>query len=139
MKKVFIISATVITSLLLLFVGLRFSGVLKPSLGDDAPAMEELAKCYHGIVGDSDSVFTVESQEGIQISGRMSFVFAQKDSSHGTYEGTYKDGSMKVAYTFWSEGIESIGDYQFIKDGKNFRGSGYVYQPAKDCEKFLTY
>jgi hypothetical protein len=67
----------------------------------------------------------------------MAFVFAQKDSSYGTYRGTYENGLLKVAYTFWSEGVQSVGDYQFEKIKNNFKGSGYTYLPASDCQKFL--
>jgi hypothetical protein len=96
-----------------------------------------LAPCYHGQVGDSDSVFTVESQRGKQVSGSMAFIFAQKDSSHGTYRGTYEKNLLKVAYTFWSEGVQSVGDLEFNKVGANFKGSGYTYLPASDCQTFL--
>ena len=68
----------------------------------------------------------------------MSFVFAQKDSSYGTYVATFTDGQLKATYTFWSEGVQSVGDYLFTKSGKNFNGSGYTYLPASDCEKYLT-
>ena len=96
-----------------------------------------LAMCYHGIVGDSNSVFTIDSKQGNQIEGSMAFAFAQKDSSYGTYKGTYENGLMKVSYKFWSEGVESVGNYEFTKVGENFKGSGYIYLPAKDCQKFI--
>jgi hypothetical protein len=96
-----------------------------------------LANCYHGHVGDSDSVFTIEKQSGSSISGKMAFIFAQKDSSHGTYEGTLKNGALKVKYLFWSEGVQSVGDYVFTQNGRNFIGSGYTYLPAQDCQKYL--
>ena len=98
---------------------------------------EKLAACYHGIVGDSNSVFTVVKQNGNKVSGSMAFVFAQKDSSYGTYEGAFVDGKLKVTYTFWSEGLQSVGDYEFIKNGENFTGQGYIYIPATDCATFL--
>lgn len=98
----------------------------------------ELAKCYHGKVGDSDSVFTVEEIKGVKVSGRMAFIFAQKDSSYGTYKGRYENGSLKVTYHFYSEAVWSDGDYQFTKSPEGFTGSGYKYLPADDCEKFLN-
>jgi hypothetical protein len=96
-----------------------------------------LANCYHGHVGDSDSVFTIEKQSGSNLSGQMAFVFAQKDSSHGTYEGTFSKGVLKAKYLFWSEGVQSVGDYVFTQNGKNLVGSGYTYIPAQDCRKYL--
>ena len=99
----------------------------------DAP----LAACYHGIVGDSNSVFTVDSQSGEKVSGSMSFVFAQKDSSYGTYTGIFKDNVLTATYTFWSEGVQSVGTNVFKKSGENFIGQGYIYKPATDCSNFL--
>ena len=101
------------------------------------PAEATLASCYHGHVGDSDSVFTIEYQKAGVVKGAMAFVFAQKDSSHGTYEATYVDGELKAKYLFWSEGVQSLGDYVFTKSGENFIGSGYTYLPANDCAKYL--
>lgn len=98
---------------------------------------EILANCYHGQVGDSDSVIAIDDQAGSVVSGYMSFVFAQKDSSYGTFKGNFSEEKLKVKYTFWSEGIQSVGDYVFIKDGKNFTGQGYVYKPADDCEQYI--
>lgn len=99
--------------------------------------MESLAPCYHGIVGDSNSVFTVDAQKDGKIKGSMAFVFAQKDSSYGTYQGTYENGKLKATYTFWSEGVQSVGDYEFVKDGDNFKGQGYTYIPSNDCQNYL--
>ena len=98
---------------------------------------ETLASCYLGIVGDSNSVITVDKQDGNKVSGSMAFVFAQKDSSYGTYKGAFVDGKLKVTYTFWSEGLQSVGDYEFTKTGKNFTGQGYIYIPATDCATYL--
>ena len=110
-------------------------GTLLVSCGEKKEA--PLAACYHGIVGDSNSVFTIDSQSGEKVSGSMSFVFAQKDSSYGTYTGTFKDGVLTATYTFWSEGIQSVGTNVFNKSGENFTGQGYIYKPATDCAAFL--
>ena len=110
-------------------------GTLLVSCGEKKEA--PLADCYHGVVGDSNSVFTIDFQNGEKLSGSMAFVFAQKDSSYGTYEGTFKAGVLTVTYTFWSEGIQSAGTNVFNKSGENFTGQGYVYKPATDCAKFL--
>ena len=110
-------------------------GTLLVSCGEKKEA--PLANCYHGIVGDSNSVFTIDSQNGEKVSGSMAFVFAQKDSSYGTYTGTFKDGVLSSTYTFWSEGVQSVGTNVFNKSGENFTGQGYVYKPATDCSDFL--
>jgi hypothetical protein len=110
-------------------------GTLLVSCGEKKDAT--LSACYHGIVGDSNSVFTVDSQSGEKVSGSMAFVFAQKDSSYGTYKGIFKNGVLTATYTFWSEGIESVGTNVFEKNGENFIGQGYTYMPASDCAKFL--
>lgn len=110
-------------------------GTLLVSCGQKKEAA--LAACYHGVVGDSNSVFSIDSQNGEKVSGSMAFVFAQKDSSYGTYKGTFKDGVLTATYTFWSEGIQSVGTNVFNKSGENFSGQGYIYKPATDCSDFL--
>lgn len=67
----------------------------------------------------------------------MTFVFEQKDSSYGTYEGTFVNDKLIATYTFWSEGLQSVIEYEFIKNGKNFTGQGYIYKPSSDCSIFL--
>jgi hypothetical protein len=106
-------------------------------IGKENGKTAELAKCYHGIVGDSNSVFTVESNKAGKINGRMAFIFAQKDSSYGTYKGTYENGKLKVVYHFYSEAVWSDGDYEFVRSPEGFTGSGYKYLPSIDCEMFL--
>lgn len=98
---------------------------------------ESLASCYHGAVGDSDSVFTVYSQSQGKLEGQMAFVFAQKDSSYGTYKGFINDGKLTATYTFWSEGVQSVSSLVFDQSGKDFVGQGYTYQPATDCAHYL--
>jgi hypothetical protein len=98
---------------------------------------DQLAACYHGQVGDSNSVFTVDSQKGQELRGSMAFVFAQKDSSYGEYIGQLKNGKLTATYTFWSEGVQSVGEYEFLQSGENFTGQGYVYKPANDCHLFI--
>lgn len=98
---------------------------------------EVLNSCYHGIVGDSNSAFSIDKQDGKKVSGSMAFVFEQKDSSYGTYEGTFVNGKLIATYTFWSEGLQSVSEYEFIKNGKNFTGQGYIYKPSTDCSNFL--
>ena len=97
----------------------------------------KLAACYHGVVGDANSVFTVDKNDEAGVSGRMSFVFAQKDSSYGTFVGQYEEGTLNVKYTFMSEGIESTDPISFVQSGDNFQGSGFTYLPATDCASFL--
>lgn len=121
-----------------LFIGLRVHGFSDRSDSTNAGRKDEpkIADCYHGVVAGADSVFTVKVSSEGQWSGKMSFVNKQKDSSYGTYEGTYENGVLSATYTFWSEGIESVGDYTFTRSGDNFVGSGYTYKPANDCELF---
>lgn len=133
----------IVVSLVLIILGIGFfaSGVFPNNKDSKSSELKEksekLAACYHGIVGDSNSVFTIISQAGTSVKGSMSFVFAQKDSSYGTYVGSYENKILKATYTFWSEGVQSVGEYVFTKEGENFKGSGYIYKPAADCDQFL--
>ena len=108
----------------------------KPVPTPSSSPSSEFASCYHGVVAGADSVFTVSIDSAGSWSGKMSFVNKEKDSSYGTYKGSYAGGFLTAQYTFWSEGVQSVGDYVFNRDGENFVGSGYTYKPATDCELF---
>jgi hypothetical protein len=56
----------------------------------------------------------------------LSFKNFEKDSSSGTFTGTYNSAGILIAdYSFQSEGMSSVMQVAFKKDGDNFiRGHG---------------
>jgi len=81
--------------------------------------------CYVATLDKDVYTLKVESQKGENFIGTLSFKNFQKDSSQGTYSGTYKDGILLGIYSFDSEGMHSNAQTIFKKEGDTFiRGFG---------------
>jgi hypothetical protein len=92
---------------------------------DDAPLVHSIEGCYVALLGQDVYTLNILSQNGENIEGRLVFKNFQKDSSSGTYKGTYKDGILLGDYAFQSEGTDSVMQVIFKKVGDNFvRGYG---------------
>ncbi len=86
---------------------------------------ESIVGCYVATLGKDVYTLKVDSQAGDTFKGRLSFKNFEKDSSSGTYEGTYKDGILLGNYSFTSEGMDSVVETIFKKSGNSFvRGFG---------------
>lgn len=88
---------------------------------------ESVVGCY-AMNSDKD-VYTlnITSQEDIQVSGALAFKNYEKDSSRGTFAGTYNQGILLGDYAFQSEGMDSVMQVAFKKSGDDFiRGYGPV-------------
>ncbi len=78
---------------------------------------------------EQKDVYTIHivSQEGKAVSGNLSFKNYEKDSSSGTFVGTYENGILLADYTFNSEGMTSVMQVIFKKVDDGFvRGYGPV-------------
>jgi hypothetical protein len=83
--------------------------------------------CYTARIINDVYTLNIQSQEGEKVSGTLAFKNFEKDSSSGTFAGTYKDGILLGDYAFRSEGMDSVTQVIFKKMGDNFvRGYGDV-------------
>ena len=114
-------------------IGFVFSVVLPIITGTNA----KLASCYHGVVGNSNSLIQISSQSNSEVSGTLIFQNYEKDSSYGDFVGKYADNKLTATFTFQSEGVESVREILFTKDGKNLSGDGFIYTPAENCTDVL--
>ncbi len=92
-----------------------------------SPSTEEdsIKGCYVATIDKDVYTLNIQSQNGAQISGTLDFRNFQKDSSHGTFNGTYTDGVLLGDYSFSSEGTDSVMQVIFKKFGEDFvRGYG---------------
>lgn len=81
--------------------------------------------CYMATLGKDVYTLNVQSQSGDNFTGALSFKNFEKDSSSGTYVGTYKDGILLGDYSFQSEGMFSVIQVIFKKSDDTFvRGFG---------------
>lgn len=86
---------------------------------------ESVLGCYVATIGKDVYSLNVLSQDGQAFQAFLQFKNFQKDSSSGSFEGTYKDGVLKGFYSFQSEGTNSILEVMFKKVGENLvRGYG---------------
>lgn len=83
--------------------------------------------CYVSHLGNDVYSLNIVSQQGESVSGTLVFKNFQKDSSAGTFIGTYKDGILLGNYSFRSEGMDSVMQVIFKRQGADFvRGYGPV-------------
>ncbi len=83
--------------------------------------------CYAMRTGQDVFTLRVEHQEGLNVAGTLAFKNFEKDSSSGTFVGTYNNDILVGDYTFNSEGMKSVMQVAFKKVGNDFvRGYGDV-------------
>ncbi|OGI63485.1 hypothetical protein A2914_01530 [Candidatus Nomurabacteria bacterium RIFCSPLOWO2_01_FULL_41_21] len=88
---------------------------------------DSITGCYVATLGKDVYTLTILSQVGETFKGTLLFKNFEKDSSSGTFVGTYKDGILLGDYSFQSEGTNSIMQVIFKKEGNSFvRGYGEV-------------
>ena len=90
-------------------------------------AEDPIVGCY--VVAFEKDVYTLTilSQQSELFKGTLVFKNFQKDSSSGTFEGTYKNGILFGDYSFQSEGMNSVMQVIFKKSGSDFiRGYGAI-------------
>jgi hypothetical protein len=120
---------TLIIGAIIVLVGIAgFLWMQKDEVATTEPQATSVVGCYVARTPGKD-VYTlnVQSQNGENVSGALAFKNFEKDSSAGTFIGTYKDGILLGDYAFRSEGMDSVTQVIFKKQGNDFvRGYGDV-------------
>jgi hypothetical protein len=95
---------------------------LSPSTEPGSPITSE--QCFRKVL--SRDTFSIKiTQTGNAISGTLAFDNYEKDSSKGTVKGTTTGDTLKLWYDFQSEGMHSVMQVYFKKEGdKLIRGIG---------------
>ena len=113
---------------IIIIIGFISVFTFKWSQKDTTPPSEQASSvkgCYVATIGKDIYTLKITSQQGEKFEGSLSFKNFQKDSSSGTYSGTYKDGILLGDYSFQSEGMNSVMQVIFKKSGEDFiRGYG---------------
>lgn len=97
---------------------------------------ESIKGCY--VATNEKDLYTlnIQSKDGDKITGTLKFDNYQKDSSSGSFVGSYKDGILLGDYSFYSEGMNSVMQVIFEKYGEDFvRGFGEL---NADGQKFTN-
>lgn len=83
--------------------------------------------CYVATLAKDVYTLNIADQMGENFTGTLRFKNFEKDSSSGTFVGTYKDGILLGDYSFQSEGTNSVMQVIFKKTAYGFvRGYGDV-------------
>lgn len=127
MKTIFIVIIVVILGLIVyLQFGKPQSQVVVENTNETMNE-EDIVGCYVATLAKDVYTININSQIGESVKGTLTFDNFEKDSSSGTFEGTYKDGILFGEYSFQSEGMDSVMQVIFKKQGNDFvRGFGPV-------------
>lgn len=86
---------------------------------------ESIAGCYVAHLAKDVYTLNIQSEKDGEVSGMLAFNNYEKDSSSGTFTGTYSKGILSGYYYFTSEGMNSVSQVMFKKVAGGFiRGFG---------------
>ncbi len=89
------------------------------STTNKAVTKTSLLNCYR-YINSSDSFFLQTISANGNITGTLVYNFHEKDRSKGTIQGRM-DGELLIAdYSFYSEGVQSVRQVAFKKNGNAF-------------------
>lgn len=81
-----------------------------------APVLDTVSACYT-FQNDKMLVTLHTDAVGAKVTGHLSYNYAEKDDNSGTISGEYKGDTLFAEYKFVSEGVESIREVAFVKNG----------------------
>jgi hypothetical protein len=102
---------------------------------EQAYATTDFNGCYWKISG-RDTIVAWLAQTENTLTGKLSFDNFEKDGSSGTVHGTIEGDTARLWYSFESEGMKSVMEIRFRKNGDRLlRGTG-VTQVNGDTSLF---
>jgi len=88
------------------------------------PIAENTTGCYWQIL-KRDTLVAILQQNGNSVTGKLSFDNFEKDASSGQVTGMAENNILKLWYSFNSEGMQSVMEVWFKKEGETLlRGTG---------------
>ena len=93
--------------------------------------------CYMGIQGKDTIKMTLITKGDKLQYGKLSYNYFEKDYSEGTLVGAFKGDTLIGKYSFQSEGVMSVREVIFLKQGNNYiEGFGAV---TEDDQKRVVF
>jgi len=89
-------------------------------VADTGDSPNSLLGCYGAGSGQNVYTLDIAAMNGNMVSGTLDLNNAEKDSSTGTFNGTYTAGILLADYTFQSEGSTSVMQVIFQRSGNDF-------------------
>lgn len=100
-------------------------------------ALSDVGQCYE-FVQQKDTISLSFTQNGADVNGKLRFKNYEKDSSSGPVTGVFAGDTLKLTYTFQSEGMESVRDVYLLKSGNSLvMGTGEMKE-EKGKQVFLN-
>ena len=82
--------------------------------------------CYK-FATDKDTVTMTLTRTNNSASGELTYDWFEKDGNVGTYEGSFKGDTLRIGYTFQSEGMTSVREELFLLKGDEMiKGHGKI-------------
>ena len=90
-----------------------------------------LQPCYLATIGKDTALLMINLDSG-RVTGKLNYMFQEKDSNMGEIKGKLSNDTLLVDYTFQSEGKMSVREMTFIvRNSQIVEGVGeYVYRKS---------
>ena len=86
----------------------------------------DLAGCYRTVIGRDTVLLTID-ESGPSVKGKLRFDNYQKDSSHGSIDGSSKGDTLVLWYDFFAEGMRSVMEIVLLRKGDDLlRATGPI-------------
>jgi hypothetical protein len=96
-------------------------------LTTEEAAAANVKGCYFAEANNDLFIMDLTYHDNSTVTGNLAYQPFQKDTSKGSFVGTYENGILHGVYTFTSEGMDSERELYFKRDGQGFLpGSGPV-------------
>lgn len=115
-KHVFgVLLGAAIIAIIAMSVGKRQEHAVAPSTTPDS-----ILGCYQATIGKDVYTLHITALQGTRVQGSVAFTNYEKDSSSGTFDGTYDGKILLGNYTFDAEGMRSVRELAFQKTATGF-------------------
>ena len=109
----------------------------QPTKAVTTPASEvSVLGCYVAHLAKDRYTLEITSQVDSAVTANIAYENFNKDSSKGTFVGTYTSGILSGTYSFTSEGMNSKRELFFKRDGQDFLAGFGPVTSNGDTEKF---
>jgi hypothetical protein len=87
-----------------------------------------VTECYI-MATPRDTVTMTMTRQNQSVSGDLRYNWYEKDHNVGTYKGSFMGDTLRIGYTFQSEGMTSIREELFLLKGDELiKGTGHIIE-----------
>jgi hypothetical protein len=106
---------------ILFIISILFAGCTRTSSDKSEISTQVVAEmvCY-AYTENQDTIQLQITVLNDSVTGRLTYNLFEKDLNRGTLVGSMQGDTLFADYTFFSEGVESIREVAFVKNGEGF-------------------